>query len=414
MDASIEKQATRNLVKFFISKMLTSLGFTVFSFGISLYILSLTGSALSFAINIVFNVLPRALAAPFAGYVADRFSKKLIVILSMIGITLSVVILTIYTLFFGISVIAIYTITAIFSTIGAFNGVAFSSAIPSLVGKHRLQKALSFNQISYSIGGIAGPVIGGMMYGFVSMEVFLMSMAVAYFIALLLEASMNFTLFEQKQVAKKETVLESMKEGLNYLKTKPVVKSLLWMSLWLNFFSSAISVGLIFVLVEKLKMPSNDIGLIQASGAVGMLIASIYLSMRTELTKPIPFIKRASICVCLFISTLSVPLYLELTKEWTFLFYLCVMFILSASNICTNTPIGVLIQRSVDDQYRGRVFGIIETVSVGSGPIGSLIFGVMFDIVDAKFIFISIASVLVLLLVYYLNRIQKIQRLEET
>lgn len=76
MDFQIERRATRNLITFFISKMLTSLGFTVFSFGISLYILSITGSALSFATNIVFNVVPRALAAPFAGYVAIVFRKN--------------------------------------------------------------------------------------------------------------------------------------------------------------------------------------------------------------------------------------------------------------------------------------------------------------------------------------------------
>lgn len=407
MNATIEARATRNLITFFISKMLTSLGFTVFSFGISLYILSMTGSALSFAMNMVFNVLPRAIAAPFAGYVADRFPKKTIVVLSMTGITLSIVALTIYTWYAGMSVIAIYAITTIFSTIGAFNGVAFSSAIPSLVGKHRLQKALSFNQISYSIGGIGGPVIGGMLYGFVSMEVFLISMAVAYFIALILEATMDFNLFAEKKTKKKEKMLESMKKGVHYLKNEPLIRSLLWMNVWLNFFSSAISVGLVFVLVQTLELPSTNIGFIQAAGAVGMLIASIYLSLRSNLQNPVAFIKRSAMLVCIFMMTLSVPLIINMSQEMTFIYYLCMMFLLSTANICTNTPIGILIQHSVDDQYRGRVFGIIETVSIGMGPIGSLIFGLLFDVIAAPIIFSSVAIILAVLLLFYLSRVRK-------
>lgn len=90
MEGQKIRKAQRNLYTFLVSKMLTSLGFGVFNFGISLYILSATGSALSFATNIMFNVLPRALAAPLAGYVADRFPKKRIVVMSMAGITLSV------------------------------------------------------------------------------------------------------------------------------------------------------------------------------------------------------------------------------------------------------------------------------------------------------------------------------------
>lgn len=408
MDFQIERRATRNLITFFISKMLTSLGFTVFSFGISLYILSITGSALSFATNIVFNVVPRALAAPFAGYVADRFPKKRIVIASMTGITLSVVLLIIYTWLFGLSVMAIYTITAIFSTIGAFNGVAFSSAIPNMVGKKRLQKALSFNQISYSIGGIGGPVIGGMLYGFVSMQVFLISMAVAYFIALILEATMDFTLFEQHQKREKESMLQSMKEGVKYLKEKPLVKSLLWMNIWLNFFNSAISVGIVFILVEQLKMPSTNVGIIQGAGAVGMLIASIYLSVCSDLRRPLIFIRRAVILACMFIGSIAIPLFFDFSKELTFVFYMMVLFSISAMNICSNTPIGVLIQRSVEDHYRGRVFGLIEMVSVGMGPIGSLIFGALFDFIDAQFLFVGIAFILFLLMMHYANRALRI------
>ena len=56
--------------------MIAMLGANVMAFGISLYILAMTGSAMSFATNMICSVLPRALVAPLAGYVADNFSKN--------------------------------------------------------------------------------------------------------------------------------------------------------------------------------------------------------------------------------------------------------------------------------------------------------------------------------------------------
>lgn len=410
MNEWIERRAMINLYTFFVSKLLTSLGFGVFSFGISLYILQLTGSALSFATNIMFNVLPRALVAPLAGYVADRFPRKIIVVVSMAGITASIGALIIYTELYGISVAAIYTITAIFSMIGAFNGIAFSSSIPNMVGKHNVQKGMAFNQVSYSIGAIGGPTIGGMMYGFVSMEVFLWAMFIAYFIALCLEASMNFTLFADRLVAKKESMMASMRSGFVYLKSKPLVQSLLMTQVCINFFSAAISVGLVFVLVQRLSVESTQVGIIQGAGAIGMLVASLYLSMRGDLVRPLRFVKRAATVMCIAMICIAVPLVAGFSTSIAFIYYMLLMFIFSAMSIWANTPIGVVIQREVDDVHRGRVFGIIETLAVGIGPIGSLIYGALFDYIDASLIFI-ISGLLLLVMIYILLRASRLKHL---
>ncbi|MGE7933821.1 MFS transporter [Viridibacillus arvi] len=404
MRESQSRKAQRNLYTFLVSKMLTSLGFGVFNFGMSLYILSVTGSALSFATNILFNVLPRALAAPVAGYVADRFPKKRVVVTSMVGISLSVGILIVYTLMYGISVPAIYTITAIFSTFGAFNGIAFSSSIPNLVGKERLQKAVSFNQVSHSIGAIGGPSIGGMLFGFVSMEVFLMTMFIAYVIALCLEATMDFTLFEVPVKKRKESMVASMKEGFQYLRTKPLVQTLLMTTLWMNFFFSAVSVGLVFILVEKLSIPSTQVGIIQGAGAIGMLVISIYLSTRSDLKSPLHFVKRAALMMCAVVASITIPLFMDFNGISTFVFYMVLMILFSAMGVCANTPIGIVLQRSIDDEYRGRVFGIIETLSVGTGPIGALIFGALFDYVDAKVILLCVSIALTLCITYLMRK----------
>lgn len=75
-EAAKYKKATYHLWTFTASKLIAMLGTNVLSFGISLYILAMTGSATSFATNMICSVLPRALVAPIAGHVADNYPKK--------------------------------------------------------------------------------------------------------------------------------------------------------------------------------------------------------------------------------------------------------------------------------------------------------------------------------------------------
>lgn len=70
------KRASYHLFTFTISKIISSFGAQVYAFAISFYILQLTGSATSFATNLICNLLPRALVAPLAGYAADKYSRK--------------------------------------------------------------------------------------------------------------------------------------------------------------------------------------------------------------------------------------------------------------------------------------------------------------------------------------------------
>lgn len=130
------------------------------------------------------------------------------------GVILTVAGLLMYTHEFGLSLAAIYTATMFNSIFSTFTSVAFSASIANLVDETRIQKAMSFNQLSLSVSGIGGPIFGGMLFGFVSMEVFLMIFIIAAMITLTLEATMNFQLYKRQQAmtgSEKETMVESFK-----------------------------------------------------------------------------------------------------------------------------------------------------------------------------------------------------------
>ena len=401
------KRASYHLWTFTISKLIASFGAQVYAFAVSFYILQLTGSATSFATNLICSILPRTLVAPFAGYVADRYSRKTIVITAQIASTLAIGGLLAVSLTSGISLLAIYTTTVILSLTSTFSGVTFSSSITGLVDEARIQRAMSLNQMSVSFAAIASPAVGGLLYGYVTLPVFLAMYMTASVIAVLLESTMNFKLFaKRKEVVegeKKETMLQSMKAGLSYLKLQPIIMAIIWVSLVINFLFGAFMVGYSFILIEKMKMAPQHFGFTEGAFAVGMLLMSIYLSVKKEVKFPMLVAKRGILGMGLIMAGIGLPLFYEMPYNAMFAYYATLMFTFGLTQIIVNTPMMVMMQKMIDDDYKGRVFSILETMAMALMPLGMVIYGFLYDVLPAQWILL-VSSLLLIGTVFIMIR----------
>lgn len=403
MDDSLKlKKATYHLYTFMISKMVSTFGAQVYTFAISFYILQLTGSATSFATNLICNILPRTILSPFAGAITDRYSKKKIVILSQIATTLTIIILLGITLTSGLSLITIYITTAILSLTSMFSGIAFTSSITSLIDQNRIQKAMSLNQMAISFAAIGSPAVGGVLYGTVSIPVFLLIYIGASIIAVILESTMNFKLFvTEKQPVKgeqKESMWQSMKAGISYLKLQRIIMIMIWIGLLVNFLFGAFEVGYSYILIEKLKMESQHFGLTQGAFSLGMLVMSIYFSMRKEVRFPLLVSKRGIIGLGFILASITIPLLVPMSYIVQVGYYMFIMVTFGAMIIVVNTPLNVMLQKTIADEYKGRVFSILETMSMALMPLGMVLYGFLYDILPAHWVLIVSAAMLIIVI----------------
>ncbi|MCM3597280.1 MFS transporter [Metabacillus idriensis] len=391
------KMATYHLFTFTISKLISSFGAQVYAFAISFHILQITGSAASFAANLLCNILPRTLISPFAGYVADKYSRKKIVILAQISTTLAISGLLYVSLTHGLSLTAIYITTSILAIASTFSSVTFSSSITGLVDEARIQRAMSLNQMAMSFAAIGSPAAGGLLYGAVSMETFLIIYIAASIIAVLLESTMNFTLFTKRKTEgkPKESMWQSMRAGLHYLNTKQVLMTLIWLSLIINFLFGAFEVGYSYVLIEKLNLASQHFGITQGAFAAGMLVLSIYFSVRKEVKYPFLVSKRGILAIGIILGATALPLMIDLSYWAVFTFYMILMFSFGAMIMIINTPIQVMMQKMIEDDYKGRVFSLIETMAMALMPLGMILFGFLYDAVPGQYILLASAAILI-------------------
>jgi MFS family permease len=394
------KRGTYHLWTFMTSKLISSFGANVYSFAISFYILQLTGSATNFALNLICSILPRTIAAPFAGYVADNFSRKRTIILAQAASVLAIAGLLTVSLMNGLSLTAIYITTCLLSLTSTFSGITFTSSISGLVNEDRIQKAMSLNQMSISLASIVAPALGGVLYGAVSIPVFLTIYLIASLVALILDSTMDFQLFAKRShvpVAgqEKEKLWVSMKEGFVYLKTKPVIITIIFIALFVNFFFGSFEVGYSFVLIEKLEMKSVHFGILEGAFAIGMLLLSFYLSIRKEIKYPLITAKYGIIGMALVIGGIAVPLLITFTYQAMFVYYLILMLAIGSFLTIINTPIWVMMQKSVDDDFKGRVISILETMAQVLMPLGTVIYGFLYDWVAAEWVLFISAGIII-------------------
>ncbi|MDP4143318.1 MAG: MFS transporter [Bacillota bacterium] len=400
-----------NISLFLGAKTISLLGSNIYTFALSLYILKVTGSGTSFAINVLIGMIPKIILGPFAGILSDRVSrKKLTVTLDIIS-GLVVLGLLFLSSLYGLRIVFIYVVSLILSTINVFYDTALTSSLPNLVDNDKLMKINAFSSVSTSLSGILSPVAAGIIFGLVPIYYFLIIDALSFFFSSSLESFMNFNLNKALDCSTKaamsiETFKSEMTETFLFVKKQKIMYSLFKYSLILNFFLVAsISVVYPYIINTMLRMSSSQFGILQTFVSIGILISSIIIGNRKEKEKKLKTTSLGLGAIGLIlilggIPTLSLSIFKMVSIEFSY--YIILFFLLGFILILINTPILVSIQRLTPENLRGKITGILGTLSGGIAPLGVFLAGILMDKIHPFIILLAsggfiIASAIILL-----------------
>lgn len=388
-----------NIARFIFSKTISLLGTNLYTFALALYILKATGSGTSFAINVLIGLLPRILIGPFAGILADRVDKKkLTVTLDFLSGGIMFLLVG-FSGFFGLKILFIYAANLLLSIINIFYDTTMTSAIPNLVSSQKLIKINSFSTSASSIAGILSPVIAGIIYGFVSIHLFLIVNGISFIISSVLELKIDFK-FNLGDRTQKSTSMSfhSVKldfvEAWNFIKEQKGILQLLKYMLIINFFFHAlISVIYPYLINHVLHLASTQYGTFQAFYFVGMIITSILIGSRKEkknvnIGKGI--VLTGIIAFLIGLPSLGIPL---LNNGIVITIYnIVLIFTMGVALTSINIPAMVAIQRMAPDSIRGRVMGVLGILTAGIAPLGIVFTGLIIDKIH-PFILLSFIGV---------------------
>ncbi len=388
------RRETVNLWLSVAGQGVSGLGHYLFSFAMGLYVLSLTGSAQSYAVTVAVSLLPSAVLSPIVGALADRLSKKLLIVLSDALNCLLLLGAFTVALTRPLTVGNIYLITFLMSVFSPFVNVTFTAAAPRLVSDRLLSRLVSYRTAVTSVIQVATPVLSGAVYVVLDIRLFILFSSIAYGLSALSELFIDFDfnpLGEQAETG--ESFLRALRSGTAYLLSSHALVSIVTVMLLVNLWFAALDAVLPYSMLELIGLNEGAYGVIMAAFSVGTLLGSVYVGRRDiRFTSRLVSLSLALCALCM--AVLAVPMGLPMPKPLAavILFSGCAAIGLISSFI--NVPSSVFIQRIVPGELLGRIGGMLATINMVMSPVGMLISGTLADHVHPSII-LTVCAVMV-------------------
>jgi MFS family permease len=327
------------------------------------------------------RVLPIIIFSLIGGVVADAVDRVRLLIITQVTMTLSAAVLA-YLTFHGLSVVwPLYALTAVSAAASSFDNPARNSLIPNLVPREHLANAISLNTIMFQLAAVAGPAIGGILIGTVSVGWVYAYNAVSYVAVIGALLLMRNVPRNATSGSKPEINLAAMREGLRFVFDAPLIRSTMLLDFFANFFASAIALLPIFA-QDILRVGAQGYGWLFAAPSVGALVASIAMVPATDRVE-----RRGTVLLwAVGIFGLSTAIF-GLSRNF-FLSLLC-LTIFGASDMVSTVYRNIIRQLATPDQLRGRMTGVNMIFFMGGPQLGELEAGILADLAGAPFSVVS-------------------------
>ncbi|MBK7141170.1 MAG: MFS transporter [bacterium] len=342
-----------------------------------------TGSASLMGAFMMAATIPRVIMGPFAGAFTDRHSRRGVIIVADIICGLSVVSLALLLFFYPNETDLIlwwmFIVTALVATVSSFFGPAFSASIPDIVPKEKLAPANSANAASNQLSGFIGLGAGGVLYRLIGAPFLFLFDGLSYIVGAIFS---SFATIPQTLPEKKVTARESLRQvkldvvdGFRYVWKQSGMRSLFLFAAALNFFFTPLAVLIPFFVEDTLKSTPDWMGYMMAGMGVGSLVGY-------GLAGWVKFSPRMRSRMMIVAITVMSALVGVTGLATTPIQGMVVLLILGVLNGYININIATILQATTPSEIRGRVFGLLITLSTGLTPIAMGLAGIVADLVD--------------------------------
>ena len=412
---------TAQIVKMLVIKFTGTFGSGMLSFAIGLYILHRTGSALGMGVSLITGPIVSLILTPFVGYVVDTMKHRRIMILAQIGTSMG---LLLFAVAFKLWPVQYYpeliTLIIVLQVTDNFLSTTLTASLVQLFDSDELQKVNSLNQSFASLATFLAPIIGAFVYTLVSIDTFAIIEVGFELIALVGIVLLRFKprVVQQSETdpeESSETVWQNFSAGLRYLRSQRLMAILVGSSAAINLFFSALNVGEPYLLVTTLKLSNTQYGVTDSAFAVGMFLGGVLLSFMKLKRHPVVTSYLNLMCLAVILIITGVPEIMGWSQGLNTLYFIGLNMLNGLVLIFINTPINTFMQQLIPENMQGRIFSLDGTISMLLMPIGTLIFGALFDHVVAFPIFIITGVILLALTILILATLtkQKLLKLPE-
>jgi MFS family permease len=342
----------RNFRFFWLTTLLVSFAVQIMSVSIAWQIYDVTGEAFLLGLVGLSLFLPALVLILVTGLTADRFNRRMIM-----AICLGVELLCALGFLAFVNAQAhevwpIFGILVVLGTARAFWSPAAQSLAPNLVPPEALANAITTNMSAWQFASIAGPAVGGLLYGIAPSVAFGTG-------AVLLVIAMGSVLMiskPQHRESHQATSLETMLAGFRYIFSNKVVLGAISLDMFAVLMGGAVALLPIYA-KDILHAGPQELGFLRAAPGIGAIAMAVFLTR-------FPIRDHAGKLLFLFVGLFGAftVLFGLSTTVWLSVVALALV---GASDMVSVTIRETIMQLWTPEEVRGRV-NAVNSVFIGA------------------------------------------------
>lgn len=326
------------------------------------------GSGTALGITTGLQFLPVLLLSPYAGVIADRFSKRRLLQLTQLTMAMASLVLGLLAVGGVARVWEVYLIAFLFGIGSAFDAPARQSFVSEMVGPDDLTNAVGLNSATFNTARIIGPAVAGLMIGalgggvWASGWVILVNAASYAAVIWQLEHMDTSLLHSPRRVARSPGMLL---EGVRYVRSQPKMMAILVMVFFAGTFGMNFQITSALMATHVFGKGAGEYGILGSAMAVGSLAGALLAARRVRIRLRLVAGAGLGFGVAEIVAGLM-PTYVAFALVCP-LIGVCTLTMLNSAN--------ATMQLESQPALRGRVMALYMTIVMGGTPIGSPFIG---------------------------------------
>jgi MFS family permease len=312
------------------------------------------------------NGLPLFFFTFFAGVVADRMSKRDLLVITQIVMMALAFIMAALTFSGLIQPWHIIIMAFALGTASAFDSPARQALPSQLVDRENLPNAIALTATMTNLGMAIGPAVGGLVYALLGPAWCFTINGVSFIAVITALTMMRLPAFVPTM--QKRSVLKELKEGFQYSAVHPIIRILILNAAVTAVFSLSYATLFPAWAVNVLHGDATTNGFLQSARGIGSVAGAFTIAALGH------FKFKGKLF------TLGSFLFPGLMLAWSFVDWLPLSLVVLVGAgygmLIFKNSANILVQTHVADELRGRVMAIYSVALVGMQPIGALLIGV--------------------------------------
>jgi MFS family permease len=362
-----------------VGRLIAQIGEMTVSVGVGWELYERTGDALALGLVGLVQIVPVMLLSVVGGYVADRYDRRRVTLISQLVLMACSLALAAISLTDG-PLWVFYAVLGLIGAARAFNNPAESALTPLTVPSDHYMNAVTWNSTVWQFSSILGPALGGLLIALAN-DAALVYIVNAASGAVLVGALLMLHVRQAGYVDIGETPFQSVSKGWSFLKRSHVILGSISLDMFAVLFGGATFLLPVFA-KDILMVDATGLGILRAAPSVGALMMALTIARR-------PPFQRAGRTLLLAVAGFGIATII-FGLSTSFWLSLAMLFLLGALDNISVVVRHTLIMIQTPDEMRGRV-AAVNSVFIGAsnelggfesgvaaailGPVGAVVFG---------------------------------------